>query len=426
MVSKYIAVLSFFLFSVSIWGQPISDSINEEYVKKALQFLASDDMGGRVNYSYEQLQAAEFIANEFNAYRLEPFPGLSNYYIPIKGQGGAGMKTMKLFWNEKEVNDSLVLFFPNHLITKEKKLDDYMVLQVTVPVADSLLLYNWHIPGRDLLIWLNLPEGVSFNEAIARLLIPAGVPASDILIAAVKEKPVKLTFTGNKNSGNDILYNVAGMIPGKKLPNEFIIFSAHYDHVATGIHGETGIFNGANDDASGTVAVMALARYFSMRRDNERTILFCLFAGEELGLLGSTSFVRLLKPESIKAVINIEMIGMTNAVGKNAFMVTGSSYSDLASILKENLKHEKFKVKKLGYDPAQLFTRSDNFSFAQYGIPAHSVMCSDDKEPCYHRTCDDVKRIDIANMTRVIKAIATGSLSLISGKDTPSRIKKMN
>ncbi|HMU47236.1 MAG TPA: M28 family peptidase [Chitinophagaceae bacterium] len=426
MLSKFITGLSFFLFSVSISGQPINDSINEDYVKKALNFLASNELRGRVNYSYGQLQAAEYIANEFNAYRLEPFPGVSNYYIPFERQSGSGKKTPKLYWNGKEVNDSLILFFPHNLVTTEKTLENYMVLQVSVPIADSLLLFNWNIANRDLLLWLNLPEGVSFSEAIARLLIPASVPASDILIAGVKDKPVKLIFTGNQKSGNNNLYNIVGVMPGKSLANEFIIFSAHYDHVSIGVHGETGLFNGANDDASGTVAVMALARYYSMRRDNERTLIFCLFAGEELGLLGSNNFARLVKPESIKAVINIEMIGMTNAVGKDAFMVTGSSYSNLVHIITRNLKDQKFSVKRLEYDPTQLFRRSDNYSFAQYGIPAHTLMCSDDKEPCYHRTCDDVKRIDIANMTRVIRAIAIGSSSLISGEDTPSRIKNIN
>jgi Zn-dependent M28 family amino/carboxypeptidase len=215
------------------------------------------------------------------------------------------------------------------------------------------------------------------------------------------------------------------MIPGRSLPQETIIFSAHYDHVDRGIVGDAGgIYNGANDDASGTTAVLALAKYFAMRNDNERNLVFCLFAGEELGLYGSRFFINLVKPDEIKAVINIEMIGMTNATGKNAFMVTGSYLSDLTKILRKNLKGEKIKVMDQSNDPKLLFQRSDNYPFAIEGIPAHSIMCSDDNEPCYHKTCDDVNRIDIDNMTKIIQAIAKSCTSLISGKDTPTRIKK--
>jgi Zn-dependent M28 family amino/carboxypeptidase len=152
--------------------------------------------------------------------------------------------------------------------------------------------------------------------------------------------------------------------------------------------------------------------------------MFCLFAGEELGLYGSRSFVNMIKPDDVKAVINIEMIGMTNATGKNAFMVTGSYLSDLTKILRRNLKGEKIKVMDQNSDPKLLFQRSDNYPFAAEGIPAHTIMCSDDNEPCYHKPCDEVNRIDMDNMTKIIQAIAKSCESLISGKDTPSRLKK--
>jgi Zn-dependent M28 family amino/carboxypeptidase len=215
------------------------------------------------------------------------------------------------------------------------------------------------------------------------------------------------------------------MIPGRSLPEEAIVFSAHYDHVDHSASNKIGeIFNGANDNASGTTAVLALAKYFSMRQDNERTLLFCLFSGEEIGLKGSRAFVNLIKPENIKAVINIEMIGMHNASGKNAFMFTGPYFSDLFKILKKNLDGEKVKAKEFTSDPNLLFQRSDNYPFAELGVPAHTIMCSDDNEPCYHQSCDDVKRMDIENMTRVIQAIAISCKTLISGVDTPTRIKK--
>jgi len=117
-------------------------------------------------------------------------------------------------------------------------------------------------------------------------------------------------------------FNVIGAIKGKSKPGQLIIFSAHYDHVgsiSTNPYPEAGSrtgaekgdtnYNGANDDASGVSAVISLAKYFKALNNNERTLLFVAFTGEELGLLGSKYFAADCEPDSIIAVINIEMIG---------------------------------------------------------------------------------------------------------------------
>ncbi|HEY6063179.1 MAG TPA: M28 family peptidase, partial [Chitinophagaceae bacterium] len=346
-----------------------------------------------MNYTKEQLEAAGFLSKEFTSYGLDPFPGNTNFYIPFRTFWGKKTDGGELYYNGKKIDDSLFIFIQQQLIVPEKDLSDFMVLQAVPPLAGSLLYNNWNNNQNNILIWIPLPEGVSFSEALKNVLLPAGVPASDILIVASQDEPKEIKFSGNKKLLSSELYNIVGMIPGHSLSQETIIFSAHYDHVDRGISGEAeGIYNGANDDASGTTAVLALAKYFAMRNDNERTLLFCLFAGEELGEYGSKAFINMVKPSAIKAVINIEMIGMTNAAGKNAFFVTGSYLSNLTGILRKNLQGEKIKVLDQSSDPKLLFQRSDNYPFAAEGIPAHSIMCSDDNEPCYHRTCDDVKR----------------------------------
>jgi hypothetical protein len=328
-------------------------------------------------------------------------------------------------WNGEKLRDSLFYFFSHTLSISSLGLDDFFTLQVYPPVADSILYRNWN-RAENVLIQIILPDSMSFSEAIKNVKDPGGIPSSNILLTGRSDEPAILTISPNQKLVNSVLYNVIGMIPGRSLPDEAIIFSAHYDHVNMGLYGEAvGIFNGANDDASGTTAVIELAKYFSMRRDNERSIVFCLFAGEELGLLGSQAFINYIKPETVKAVINIEMIGMHNATGKNAFMLTGSDYSDLYKILNKNLEGGQVEALEQRSDPANMFGRSDNYTFALEGIPAHTVMCSDDKEPCYHKPCDDVRRIDMENMTRIIQAIAKASYTLISGKDTPTRIKNL-
>lgn len=216
----------------------------------------------------------------------------------------------------------------------------------------------------------------------------------------------------------DSLYNVVAVLPGKSRATEMVIFSAHYDHIGE----ENGsIYNGANDNASGTTALLLLADYFARRADNERTLLFCAFAGEEMGLLGSKAFAETLEPDSVVAVINIEMIGITS-VGRNAFYFTGAGYSNLQDIFKKNLG-KGYKIRREPDYSKELFSRSDNFPFAQKGIPAHTIMASDDDDACYHQSCDDVKRIDLENMTSLIRAIALGSVTIISGVDSPTRIR---
>ncbi|HEX6334338.1 MAG TPA: M28 family peptidase [Flavisolibacter sp.] len=213
------------------------------------------------------------------------------------------------------------------------------------------------------------------------------------------------------------LFNVIGVLEGNSRPNEIVIFSAHYDHVGV----EKGsIHNGANDNASGTAALLALARYFAQRGDNERTLIFCAFAGEELGLLGSEAFAHLVKPEHIVAVVNLEMLGVYRK--KNSIVIAGEDLSDFGAIVRKNIRGTGTEVlKEAAFNPT-IFSRSDNYPFAKRGIPAHTILADDDSYPCYHKPCDDLKIIDIDNMVLLVRAIARATETIVSGADTPSRI----
>jgi Zn-dependent M28 family amino/carboxypeptidase len=189
------------------------------------------------------------------------------------------------------------------------------------------------------------------------------------------------------------------------------------------------IYNGANDDASGVSAVISLAKYFKALNNNERTLLFVAFTGEELGLLGSKYFADDCEPDSIIAVINIEMIGRGRFSNPRPF-VTGYEKSDLFDILNRNYRSvpgknsekEFFKVDKNTNE--FLFKRSDNYSFAVKGVPAHSIMVTPSNDEYYHNLNDETKTLDFNLMKKVIRAIAIGTTGLITGKDTPSRIKE--
>ena len=219
--------------------------------------------------------------------------------------------------------------------------------------------------------------------------------------------------------------NVIGILSGKSKPNEYVIFSAHYDHLGTVEEGEDKIYNGANDDASGTTAVIALAKYFKELGTNERTIIFVAFTGEEVGGFGSRYFSKSINPDEVVALFNIEMIGTESKWNKNSAYITGFEKSNFGSILQKNLKGSKFKFYEDPYPEQNLFYRSDNAMLAALGVPAHTISTSKmDEEKNYHKLSDEVSTLDLDNMTEIIKAIAISSESIINGNDTPTRVEK--
>lgn len=216
------------------------------------------------------------------------------------------------------------------------------------------------------------------------------------------------------------LANVVAMLPGTDKPDEFIIFSAHYDHLVAERRGRDPIYNGANDNASGTAAMLALVHYFAQKNSNSRTIIFCAFAGEELGLLGSKYFVQTIDAKKVVAVINLEMLGRTAAAGKNSFFITGSNYSSLEEIVRANLNGSSVKLAREQYSAnGDLFLRSDNYPFAQLGIPAHTFMSSDDTEGCYHRPCDEVRTINKQHLLNLTNGIIQATRTLVDGTERP-------
>ena len=117
------------------------------------------------------------------------------------------------------------------------------------------------------------------------------------------------------------------------------------------------------------------------------------------------------------------MIGTESKWGKNSAYITGFEKSDMGAILQKNLEGTPFQFYPDPYTNQNLFYRSDNATLARLGVPAHTISTSKmDSEPNYHKASDEVQTLDLNNMTEVIKAIAKSSESIISGKDTPSRV----
>jgi Zn-dependent M28 family amino/carboxypeptidase len=238
------------------------------------------------------------------------------------------------------------------------------------------------------------------------------------------DAPANFTIEATHEIKEQRLANVVGVLPGKSRKDEYVIFSGHYDHLGVGapMNGDS-IYNGANDDAAGTTAVIMLSKYFKALGGNERTIVFAAFTAEESGGFGSRYFSQQFDPAKVVAMFNIEMIGTESKWGKNSAYITGYEKTDMGRILEKNLAGTGFTFYPDPYPEQQLFYRSDNATLARQGVPAHTISTAKmDEEPHYHKASDQVETLDMANLAMIAKSIAMSARSIVAGKDTPSRV----
>jgi Zn-dependent M28 family amino/carboxypeptidase len=218
------------------------------------------------------------------------------------------------------------------------------------------------------------------------------------------------------------LRNPIGILPGATRPEEFVLVSAHYDHLGIGtpVNGDS-IYNGADDDASGTTAVVVLAEALAKSGPRPaRSIAFICFSGEEKGLRGSRAFAEdpPIALENVVANINIEMIGRPRADDRMAAWITGADLSDFAEIAGPALM--RAEVRLVGFEMAdRLFDRSDNASLARKGVVAHSISAGTPHGD-YHQPSDEVDKIDLQHMTAVIAGLAEVVLEFAQRDERPA------
>ncbi|MGD1317950.1 M28 family metallopeptidase [Chryseobacterium sp. 2R14A] len=215
--------------------------------------------------------------------------------------------------------------------------------------------------------------------------------------------------------------NILAFIEGSEKPEEIIVISAHYDHVGT----KNGVvYNGADDDGSGTVAVMQIAKAFQSAKKKgkgpKRSVLFLHVTGEEHGLFGSSYYSEnpVFPLAHTVADLNIDMIGRDDPAnrGKNYVYVIGSEM--LSSELKiiNEAANKKTHNLELNYkyddpkDPDRLYYRSDHYNFAKHGIPV--AFYFDGIHEDYHQPTDDVEKIDFNLLQKRTQLIFTTAWEL--------------
>ena len=236
--------------------------------------------------------------------------------------------------------------------------------------------------------------------------------------------PYFISYRDTLANYQPISYNIVGMVPGrdKELSKEYIIVGAHYDHIGVISSGANdSIANGANDNASGTVTVLELARYFGRNRSNKRSLMFVLFSAEERGLLGSTHLAKKLKEKdfNLYTMLNFEMTGVPMTDKDYLLYLTGFSISSLAEVANtyagENL---------IGYLPQaeqfQLFQRSDNYPFHQVFQVPSQTFCTFDftNYDFYHKVGDEAWRLDYNHMSKVINKMIPVIEGIANGNGT--------
>jgi len=215
--------------------------------------------------------------------------------------------------------------------------------------------------------------------------------------------------------------NVVGIIPGADpaLRDQVVLVDAHYDHLGLGsaVAGDS-IFNGADDDASGVVAVLEIARALAAGPPPKRTVIVAATTGEEVGLLGTRWYIEHpVRPLSaMVANLEIEMIGRPDSLagGAGRGWLTGFERSTMgASFAAAGLPI--VADRRLDQD---FFMRSDNIAFAQRGIVAHTLS-SYNMHTDYHTLKDDVSHVDFAHMTRLVDVAVRAARLLADSATKP-------
>ena len=422
--------------------QSAMDHISAQSLRGHLSFIASDALEGRATPSRGLDIAAEYIAAQFRRAGLEPI-GDDGYFQTAtlvqrepNWEGfemtfSAGAKTMRIDKSEAYLlPDGALNLHDVSVVVADASMPAAEARGKVVFLATPRGRGNFDEPALVIGANPNLPTGpqvrdpeagpgrrgvtniVNKPELAAFLKDNPGARLS-VHMAAPIERPVKV-------------HNVAGILRGSdpKLSDTYVLLTAHYDHLGTRGTGDDRIFNGANDDGSGTVSVVEIASAIAALNPHpKRSILFMTFFGEERGLVGSRYYGRhpLVPLDKTVADLNLEQIGRTDATDGpqiGTASITGYDFSELPKILADAGKIAGVKVYKNEEASDAYFARSDNQALADVGIPAHTLCVAFDY-PDYHKVGDHWEKVDYANMAKVDRAVALALLHVASDAPPP-------
>ncbi|HQR01764.1 MAG TPA: M20/M25/M40 family metallo-hydrolase, partial [Ferruginibacter sp.] len=377
-MKKLLVTFATGFISLFSFAQKIDKIINPTEVERIERILSADDMQGRKTFTPGIDKAADFIAAEFAKSKLSYFGNLKSYFQEFAMTKSKPVEVSGSIDNEPLTTDNIAA----NTTAKEisiSSLKDYEVVIIRATDTFNRKVFPLFELEKNLLVLVDTAHRNRF-KSIQRFAgnakFPSGV--SQVFVLTGNLNPTAFNLHIKNEQTAQYLKNVIGVIPGKSRKDELVVFSGHYDHLGIGKpdKNQDSIFNGANDDAAGTTAVMMLARYFGEMKNNERTLVFVAFTAEEIGGFGSRYFSKQMNPDKVVAMFNIEMIGTESKWGTNSAYITGYEKSDMGKILQANLEGSKFHFEPDPYPKQNLFYRSDNATLAELGVPAHTISTS--------------------------------------------------
>jgi hypothetical protein len=401
--------------------------IEQAYLERIVRTLAADSMRGREAFSEDARRAADFLAAELAAVGVESPEGTAGYLQRFSAR--------TLTPRDARVRVDGRDLFPNQFAFRPGtesiswSTGDVPVIVVGPDDEPFTTINSVSNAGFDALVLVDDTHNEVFRQFVqifrrsVRTLSDA-MGASVVVALVNADADASYQISAVADVVEEPLVNVVGSIPGRRR-DEYVLFSAHYDHIGIqrAFQGDS-IANGANDNASGTAAVVALARHFAGQGPPERTLLFAAFTAEEGGGYGSRYFSRQLDPERIVAMFNIEMIGKPAVEGPNTAWITGFERSSFGRILQQAVEGTEYRFHPDPYPTYGLFYRSDNATLARLGVPAHSISTTPiDVDGDYHQVSDEVETLDFAHLTNTVRAIARAAETIVSGRATPTRVE---
>lgn len=424
--------------------RPAPYKVRIESVMAHEKFLAGDELRGRGSASRDEAIAAAYVAAQFAQYGLTPAPGMSGYLqtakvirLAVKGAAtlsvdGAPLPGFALILGSSErVAGKMAVF------TGDKPADMPAADVVIVPSFKGSPFALFGAARAKQVKLLIVPESAATRGFLAangnapRLPVflegttPAAGPSVGALsadtlsaLAGRAGATVALTLTDVVRE-ESITTNAIGYIPGTDPKAGTLLFSAHLDHIGALPNGT--VMHGANDDASGTVAVIEIAKAMAAGKRPRRSLMFVAYGSEEIGLFGSTYFAQHppVPLTDIIANLEFEMIGAQDPkLPKGVMMMTGYERSNFGP----SMKAHGALVTADPYPEQNFFQRSDNYALARQGVVAHTVS-GWALVPTYHQPTDTIENIDFKFMTNAIQSLIAPVKWLAYGKFTPEWTK---
>ena len=445
--------------------QRIAAAITANALKADVSFLASDALEGRGTPSRGLEVAAEFIASQFRRAGLEP-AGDDGYfqtasYVAVTPRLDGLALTLEISGRQVKVDRGSMF------LEEAAAVDLVQVPAIKISLEDAGLeaLTPEQMRGKVLLIddaggfpaLRRLPALIRRLQPPASILVraagsnaapdAAGVRLREAsaapgpllvvwdeafcdAVAAFKPGPIEGAVSLHVSApatASAKVHNVIGVLGGSDpvLKHTFVFVTAHYDHLGIRDTGQPDpIFNGANDDASGTASVIEIANALAaLPARPRRSMVFMALFGEEMGLLGSRYYVGhpIFPLANTVADINLEQLGRTDDnTGPRVGLVnvTGYDFTTLTPIFRDAGDECGIRVVKDARNSDPFFARSDNQPFADAGIPAHTLSVGY-VFPDYHQPGDEWPKLDYDNMAKVDCTVALGVLKVADSAQAP-------